>query len=57
MMLGAGISASAGTSPALMVYAPLSSTSVFAGGGGPDDLVRRGGAMFFPEEVVQRSKG
>jgi hypothetical protein len=43
MMLGAGDSVSGATRPALIVYAPLSRTSVFGGGAGPDDLVRRGG--------------
>jgi hypothetical protein len=47
MNSGAGVATSGVTIPALMLYAPLSSISVRAGGGGPDDLVRRGGAIVF----------
>jgi len=41
MMLGEGISAPGAMRPALMVYAPLSITSIFEGAAGPEDFVRR----------------
>lgn len=53
MISGAGVSTSGVTIPALILYAPLSSTSVFAGGGGPDDFVLRGGAIVLEVVVVE----